>query len=65
LVQTQLVQDATSVGPHAMGQLGNENPPATPSISRCARFLTVSRLRVSLRFIVFIVSLLVAQKLGH
>jgi hypothetical protein len=56
-VQTQLVQDATSVGPQAMGQLCEVvRPPATAASSRWTRFLTVSRFRVSFAFFVFIVS---------
>jgi hypothetical protein len=58
--QTQLVQDATSVGPQAMGQLFDPQrkvaPPTAAATSCWARFLTVSRLRISLDFFVFILS---------
>lgn len=58
--QTQLVQDATSVGPQAMGQLfdpqGKVAPPTAAATSCRARLLRVSRFRVSLDFFVFIVS---------
>jgi hypothetical protein len=51
------VHEATSVGPHCCGQLVEPQvfvaPPAAV-ISRASRFLKVSRLSVSLRFVIFI-----------